>query len=250
MYYYIFDPPQGAKEYERVAQIKETLSALGIAGEMATPSPGKSVEDIVSNAVSKRFSTIIAVGGIELINRVACAVEPLDLVFGVIPFISHPDITKLTGASDWKSSAEQLRRRRWQEVRLGTIANQTCFITPASITLPANSSFTVTAPSFNMTASSGTIQLTPIPSTKEGGVPTILLQLIPEPGKKTFIQKLLSKNELSNHFSQIGLEKMQIITQEALPIVIAGIELGQSPCTVSASKHNLKLIVGAGRENS
>lgn len=53
MYYYIFDPPQGAKEYERTAQIKELLSTLGIAGEMTSPIPGRGVEELVQIAIQK-----------------------------------------------------------------------------------------------------------------------------------------------------------------------------------------------------
>ena len=58
MYYYIFEPPLEAKEYERTAQIKEYLATIGIAGEMTAPTPGRSVEDLIQLAIGKRLSLI------------------------------------------------------------------------------------------------------------------------------------------------------------------------------------------------
>lgn len=136
MYYCIFEPPVGPKEYERVAQIKSKLTELGIVGEMATPMPGKTIEQLVSNAVSKRYSTVVAIGGIALINQVVRAVEPYDLVLGIVPLTEHADITTLIGTSTWEAAADQLKRRRCQPVWLGEMNGGISFLTPARLVLP------------------------------------------------------------------------------------------------------------------
>lgn len=245
MYYYIFDPPQGAKEYERTAQIKELLSTLGIAGEMTSPIPGKDVEGLVQLAIHKRYSTIVAVGGMELINRVARAIEPHDVVFGIIPSIEHPDITNLIGVSDWKSAAEQLKRRRWQTIRLGLINGQTCFLTPATIMLENHQTFELVTPNFTMQGSGGVITINPLRDADSQSGLIVDIEPLEAP-KRGLLSGLFGKKQEMPEESHFTTSELKLTTGEPQPVWVANTNLASTPIVCTTQEKSLKLIVGKG----
>jgi len=65
MYYYLFEPKPEGKDliYTRA---KNLINLHGISGEMATPGPNQSLEELVTRAADKGYNTIVAVGGDQL----------------------------------------------------------------------------------------------------------------------------------------------------------------------------------------
>ena len=245
MYYYIFDPPRGAKEYERTAQIKEYLSVLGIAGEMTTPQPGKRVEDLVNLAVNKRYSTVVAVGGMELINKVARSLEPHDIVFGIIPSLEHLDINDLIGVHDWKSAAEQLKKRRWQEIRLGLLNNQSCFLTPATISIPGSVSFQIKTPDFSLKGQGGTITIMPVRNQQKDN-PGLNLRITPGSTSGSILQRLFKTDKQERQLTHIIVPSAEIETDRTLAVVVAGTSLASTPVTCTTQEKVVKLIIARG----
>jgi hypothetical protein len=242
MYYYIFDPPVGPREYERTAHIKEALSNLGIAGEMTQPQPGKTVEDLVTLAASKRYSTIVAVGGMELVNRIAKAIEPYDVVFGIIPTLAHPDLASLIGTSDWKQAAEHLKRRRWKTVRLGTLNESACFLTPAHIMLPSDARWRIETPDFAMEGIGGELRVTPVTdeATDEAKLQIERVR-IAEPAKG-FFGKLLRPISTNLENTSVISMKADILTEKPFEVSVAGATLTTTPLSCSIEKRQIKLI--------
>lgn len=239
MYYYLFEAQRGPKEYERAAQIKELLANLGIAGEMATPTPGRSVEDLVASAISKRYSTVIAVGGIELVNRVAHALEPHDAVFGIIPTQEHPDITALIGVSDWKSAAEQLKRRRWRPVRMGSMNGGQFFILPARIEIPEDAAFTLSAKPFSLSGVGQEISVV--------AADTLEVRVGAAPARKQgFLRSLFGKTEAETGESHFSLDSFEITCEREAPVKVAGTTVAMTPVKFGLQEKELKLIVGKG----
>ncbi len=248
MYYYIFDPPIGAKEYEKTAHIKELLSSLGIAGEISQPLPGKTVDDLVNNAISKRYSTIVAVGGMQLINAVARSVEPYDIVFGIIPTLPHEDITNLIGTSDWKTAAEQLKRRRWHPVRLGLMNGNTCFLTPAHIEIPMNSAFVLETPEFSVETVGGSIDIIPLKNeTTEGSGLRIQLSGGTQP-TRGIMGKLFNKKETAPQQSVFTVPEITIHTADPIQVTVAGTPLISTPVRCTTEGKQIRLIVARGGE--
>jgi len=237
MYYYLFEAQRGPKEYERAAQIKELLANLGIAGEMATPTPGKSVEDLVAGAISRRYSTVIAVGGIELANRVAHALEPYDAVFGIIPTQEHPDLTALIGTADWKAAAEQLKRRRWLPVRMGSMNGSNFFILPARIELPEGSVFEVSAPRFKLSGSAHEITVVP-------GVSLELRIGQSQAPRRGFLQSLFRNQQDDLGQSLFSLEHFSLTADREISVKVAGVPIVGLPVEFGLQGKELKLIVG------
>lgn len=246
MYYYIFEPPQGAKEYERTAQIKETLSTLGIAGEMTSPVPGKSLEDLVDLAVAKRYSTIVAVGDMEHINRVARAVLHHDAVFGIIPTHPHADITALIGVAEWQPAAELLKRRRLQQVQMGSMNEQIAFLTPAIINIPHDQYFEIKTPKFTLQGHDCQITISPIWQ-EDGAKQPAALGLDIQPlhtEKRGLLQGIFQRKNSTVQESHLQVPSLILSTQEPLPVQVAGEVLTSTPVQCAPQPKPLRLIVG------
>ncbi len=238
MYYYIFDPPSGANEYERVAKIKERLSALGIAGEMTTPQPGRSIPELVQNALTKRYATIVAVGGVSLVNQVARAIAPHDLVFGIIPLAENQDLFRLINVTSWDAAAEQLKRRRWVHTQLGVLNQEIFFLTPATIQVPKSTSVTIETKDFELIDTScAEIDITPAEQ--------LTVTLSPHEQKAGgILSGLLKKKTEAPRSSAFKATEVGIRTAAPLPVIVAGSEVCQTPITCSTESHKIRLIVG------
>lgn len=246
MYYYIFDQPQGSNEYQRTAQIKERLGELGIAGEMTTPVPGRTVQDLVHNAVAKRYATIVAVGGIALINQVARAIEPYDLVLGIIPLQENPDINSLIGSATWEDAAEQLKRRRWQSVRLGMMQGGICFMTPATISVPAGMPVALSTPDFQLTEKHGAeITVTTVRG-ESAEVSSLQVTIVPHSPKRGFLGSLLGSGTKAPTESCFTVSEVTIAPAESLPVVVAGETLTNTPLHCTTQEKPVRLIVARG----
>lgn len=248
MYYYIFDPPQGPKEYERTHQIKELVASLGIAGEMSTPTPGRTVEDLVKAALSKRYSTIIAVGGVPLINRTARALLGADVVFGIIPTVEHPDIAQLIGVSDWKLAAEHLKRRRFQSVRLGSLGEEQSFLTPAVVEVPAAQVFEISTKTFSLSGHGGKVVISP-PRQEEGEEEhgRLSIDVLPQAApKKGLLSGLFKSAPTVPQQSHLELEQFELVTETPQEILIAGTSVASTPVRCGTHPTPLKLIVARG----
>ncbi len=238
MYYYIFDPPAGANEYDRVAKIKERLSSLGIAGEMTTPQPGRSIPELIQNALAKRYATIVAVGGVSLVNQVARAIAPHDLVFGIIPLAENHDLFNLINVTSWEAAAEQLKRRRWVHTQLGVINQEVFFLTPATIQLPRGTTLTAETKDFELTdASCAHVAVTPAEQ--------LTITLTPHEQKSGgMFSGLLRKKVEPPRVSSFTATEVGIRTATPLPVIVAGSEICQTPITCSTESHKIRLIVG------
>jgi hypothetical protein len=246
VYYYIFDPPQGAKEYERTAQIKTYLAELGIAGEMSAPQPGRSTEDLVNLAVSKRYSTIVAVGGMELINRVARAVLPYDVVFGIIPTISNPDITALIGTDDWKAASDHLKRRRWQHVRMGIMNNAVCFLTPATIEVPAGNNAQVATADFAASVPGPVhVEIAPQRSAEESAT-GFVVRLEAQRKQRGKLLGLFGGKDADHSLTSFVCDTIALNTNGPLPVMVAGENLLETPIECTTESKGVRLIIGKG----
>ncbi|CAN5200472.1 hypothetical protein BH11PAT4_BH11PAT4_8270 [soil metagenome] len=246
MYYYIFDQPQGANEYQRTAQIKERLGALGIAGEMTTPVPGRSVQDLVHNAVAKRYATIVAVGGIALINQVARAIEPYDLVLGIIPLQENGDINSLIGSATWEDAAEQLKKRRWQSVRLGMMQEGICFLTPATISVPVGMPVSLSTPDFQLTEKNGAeITVTTVRG-ESAEVSRLQVSIVPHALKRGFLKGLMGGTTKAPTESCFTVSEVTIAPTEPLPVHVAGESITVTPLHCSTQEKPVRLIVARG----
>jgi diacylglycerol kinase family enzyme len=94
MYYYIFESAKNTSQKNLHEKIKDYLGFLGIAGETMTVSPARSVEELTQMGIEKKYSTIVAVGGDVLINKIASLIQGTEIVLGIIPIEASEQINK------------------------------------------------------------------------------------------------------------------------------------------------------------
>lgn len=245
MYYYIFDPPRGPQDYQRTAQIKDKLTTLGIAGEMTSPMPGRDVPDLVANALAKRYGTVVVVGDSPLINQVARELLPHDLVMGIIPLHPNKDIHSLIGSNTWEAAAEQLKRRRWHPVRLGTVAGNGCFLTPATLVLPSQVSVTLHTADWSLSdVGPLTLQATPVQQGEASRL-SIMLEHPEDEVPKGFLSSIFGSKKSERRSSRFVVDQVNIETPEPVDVNVAGSVLHTAPLTLATQEKPLRLVTGS-----
>jgi len=126
MYYYIMEPA-GRKELVWQERVKSILGDLGIAGETVSPSPARTIEELASLGIVKGYSTIVAVGSENIVDKIVTALinqkGNKEVVLGIIPENYNSAMARMLGVSDLRDACNTLKFRK-----LSTI--DACFIEP------------------------------------------------------------------------------------------------------------------------
>lgn len=118
MYYYILEAAANRATRQTYQKLRDTLTNLGIAGEMVAASPARTPEELAIMGMEKGYSTIVAVGGDHHINQVATTIMNR-AVLGIVPINASEQVTNLIGLNDIRTAAETLKHRRLMTV--GTV---------------------------------------------------------------------------------------------------------------------------------
>lgn len=239
MYYYVFELTSDAKELERITTIREYVSSLGIAGEMATLRDPEQAGQLVGQAVAKRYSTIVAVGGLHTINAVAQAAVEHDIVFGIIPLLHHPDIADLIGTQDWKEAANNLKRRLWQPVSLGIINGSRYFLTQLSIShdtpvLAVTDAYELLLPEGLLNVALGTA---------DEATSLILDNLGNRAPRRGLLSRLSSSKEAGTPVTHVQVPSVTLNSERMFPVTVAGNDVARLPIDITTCDRALKLIV-------
>lgn len=142
MYFYIFDIKKCRKKTQ-VEDIKSYLSMLGISGEFTYPTAALTCEELVDLGLSKKYTTIIAIGGDEIANQIAGKLCGRPEVMGIVPLEATDHLTNLIGTDDWRQACDNLRFRKISEINIGKTGNGKSFLTNASLELPNSMELTI-----------------------------------------------------------------------------------------------------------
>lgn len=132
MYYYILEAPQSRGARQTYQRLRDILTNLGIGGELVTASPARSPAELAQMGLNRGYTTIVAVGGDEIISEVATAVLG-QAVLGIIPLEASPSATELIGTTNLKEAAESLKMRRLLSVNTVLVSPDTHLFLPARI---------------------------------------------------------------------------------------------------------------------
>lgn len=119
MYYYIINPAAGhGAAHDLQDKLRTELKALGIGGEFVmTTGPGDATK-LASQAASKGYTTIVAVGGDDTVNEVINGVISDTAAVGVLPIGKHNLLAAQLGIVTWQQGAAVLASRRISEYAL------------------------------------------------------------------------------------------------------------------------------------
>jgi diacylglycerol kinase family enzyme len=240
MYYYILD--LGDKNILKIKEKMEMLMAsFGISGDFGKISPLSSAYDLAKKAKEQRYSTIVAIGGNEIINQTASALINSNTTMGIIPIGASQTICDLIGAYTFKDALEILRARKIETVDLGKISESKYFITEAKILNPQPVPTVLDFGKFKIGGKFKEIIIANGTDKQESFKDGVLDILIDKKEKKSsflrFFQKPLSA------YSIFHQEFLNIETEEQANVSIDNEIVAKTPCEIKILPLALKLIV-------
>jgi len=245
MYYYIIEQARG-KFSSRQEKIKDILGDLGIAGETATPTAARSIEELTHLGVIKGYSTIVAVGSEMLVNKVitVLASEQMakETVLGVIPDDYTSVLAKKLGVNDIYSACRALKLRKLETTNLCFIEPNKYFLTEALIESSKNSMIFFSLENIKGSALFQKIIIKPgldisiYDRTLEGSLP------------QKFLRWLFGKKEKDIYTSNFQTKRIRFESEkENLPIKVSGEIVAKTPATFNNRSRQLKIIVARDR---
>ena len=136
MYYYIMEPA-GRKELVWQERVKSILGDLGIAGETVTPSPARTIEELASLGIVKGYSTIVAVGSENIVDKIVTALinqkGNKEIVLGIIPENYDTALARMLNIRDLRDACNTLKFRKLQTIDVCFIEPNKYFLTEAII---------------------------------------------------------------------------------------------------------------------
>ncbi len=238
MYYYIVDPPNSSQTPKIVQRLQELITPIGLSGEIGIASPARSAEELTYMGVEKGYTTIIGVGGEELINTIASIVinESRErLAIGVVPLDAGTIITDLAGVpnNDMRRAVEVIKQRHLELIDIVHISPKRHMLTEAHIVAPRKLKMILDIDQrlkveieADYLHISNDLVITIETRQPQGG------------WKRLFGSQ--PKNELN--ISQFHGRQIRFTAHEPLPVVIAGQVVAKTPVTFTKMPAALKLI--------
>jgi len=235
------EPPKGKLVY-RQEKIKDILGDIGIAGETVTPSAARTIEELTQLGVMKGYSTIVAVGGESLINKIIniLATQKIskDVVLGIIPNDFESLISKKINVGDLRSACNALKFRRLETIDICQIEPNKFFITEALIENPKNRQVY-----FSLDQVAGSAQANQI-IIKPGLNIYMHDKALEGNAFSRFLNWLFSRKEKDVFSSFFQTKKVRFESENAnLPIKVSGETIAKTPATLNNRPRILKIIV-------
>lgn len=246
MYYYIFDLKK-CRKHSQVADIKNYLASLGISGEFTYPSAAVTVEELVDLGLTKKYNTIVGIGGDEIANRIASRMCGQAEAMGLIPLEASRDLTHLIGTSNWKEAAENLRYRKITEMRIGQTANSGAFLTSLHLDLKSPTEVTLEFRDYLVQARATSVLISNFSSDIKKISPDHLDIVMKNAGpKQTGVLAKLSgffggTDEKTGH-SLFRARSLRLFTSSQINLLTDSYSVAKTPQLVESSDEDLRLI--------
>jgi len=252
MYYYIFDLKK-CKKNSQVTDIKNYLSSLGISGEFTYPSAAYTTEELVDLALSKKYNTIVGIGGDEIANQIAVKLCGQTEAMGIIPLEVSDDLMEMIGASNWKEAAESLRYRKIKETKIGLTANGKGFLTNLSLGIKGPTEITIEFRDYMIqTRAIDMIISNYHPNIDKIGsdyLDIVLHSVGPKP--KGFLSKfsaILGSKTDEQEYSLFRARSFRLFTSSQIPLLCNSQTVIKTPQLIESSDEDLRLIVGKSQK--
>ncbi|MFA5052038.1 MAG: diacylglycerol kinase family protein [Patescibacteria group bacterium] len=255
MYYYIYDTYLNDKKYTTTLQhIESRLMSLGINGRIERMTLLKSMREVITDAIKKGASTIVAVGNDETVSKIVNYLPNISVTLAIIPIGADNTIAASLGIPQGESACEVLSSRIIEHIDVGK-ANDCYFISSLSVpsteevifdwgtyqVKPLTNQNTITICNFNSRSVAGNNT----PSHSGNPHDGILEAVFSVPEHQSW-WSFSKKNYSSASVFPFTKIKIKCAT-ECLPIVADGQTTIKTPVTVEVVPKKLKVIVGKNR---
>jgi len=238
MYYYVLESPSSRSVRQTYQKLRDILTNLGIAGEMVTASPARTPTELTQMGISKGYSTIVAVGADDHIDEVAIA-SLGKAVLGIIPIDASNEVTQLIGASDIRSAADTLKRRRLTTHPVAVIEPDSAFFLTAHISPPKLAKVSMVLDN-KVRVHSYFNSL----SVDRGLNVVLKSQHVTE--KKKVLGLFGGGSETLTSESNFHAKQLRIVTEPSLPLIVGGTKVAETPLDLRLLQESLKLITKRG----
>lgn len=137
MYYFILEPPKNNSDKLFTEKTRDLSRQFGIASEISQSSPARSAGELTQIALMKNYSTIVAMGSENHINRVVREIMKAGAnhtcVLGIICTQGSSMLSEKWGFRRPEDAVETLKQRRISKFDIGFIEPDIYFLTSAKI---------------------------------------------------------------------------------------------------------------------
>jgi len=237
MYYYIFQSPKNYSENKTHEQIKNILTIMGISGENTNVSPARTATELALMGIGKGYSTIVAIGGDELINEVASNIVGSGAALGIIPINASTDIYNLINTNNIKEACDALQKRYLEDINMGYLEPGINFLTNIHITSSKALNIQAEINNFYFETRANKVVIDN----------NLCVKIFAEEEKINLISNLFGmfknkNNNLSNLNSIFYANKIRLRTHEIIPIKIANLTIAKTPIVLYQKNNALKII--------
>lgn len=242
MYYYVVDPPKPNIPGKVAQKLQDIIAPYGVSGEIAIASPARSAEELTYMGLDKGYTTIVAVGGDNLVNTIATIIvnEAKEATaLGIIPIGADSFLTSLTGVpnNNLRPAVEVLKQRHLYSVDLVHIAPKRYMLTDALIFAPKPVKFTLDIDQVYRAEVDATF----------AKITNELVMTIGTTPKSSGFMKLFKSAPTVQPVSQFHGRQIRCVTNEPLAVNVGGEVVAKTPTTFSKVPYGLKVVIARSK---
>lgn len=247
MYYYLQESTANWNERKLLEKFKKLVGQFGIAGESVSPSPARTIDELVTIGLEKNYSTFVGVGSDLFLNKVASSLINQRgnfggerVVLGLVPTDLQGDIAAWLGYRSIESAAAALKSRKVASVDVPLIEPSKYFIAPLRIKGSKVFSFKLATAGYTIDTQAASLSIDRNLRVMISGTPT-QNQLV---GRlKHFFTGKQSENVAD---SQLRSNQLRIETLDTIPVYLHSEMIAKTPVSLKIVPQALNLITERG----
>lgn len=239
MYYYIVSPAKSRKDEKVIAAIRDLIGRAGVNGQFVTPSPARTIEELVEMSSSEEYTTIVAVGEDNFINNVFANFArqeqtKIDIhqAFGVIPLNLSGNVAHLFRITSFEMAIEALKNRRLIRLQTALLEPKKYFLSPLVVTPSGRQTWGIETDRWQAIGQFTQAEISPWG--------TIIVKDLP---KQSFWKSIFSSEEaIAAHDSFFTTDSFRFITKNPTPVYLEKEIWAKTPARVKMSSSPLHFI--------
>lgn len=219
---------------------------MGISGEFTYPTSAQTAEELTELGLKKKYSTIVAVGGDDIINSVANVMTGREEAMGAIPLSASDALTGLLGVRNWRESCDSLRFRKISQLTIGKTGANNHFLTYVTLGINIPIEVTIEFKDFYLQAYTRNLIISnhhPEIKKKFSDHLDVVLQGIPKLSAFSKFRSLFSSQvSTDKDLTLIRARSLRIFTKSPAPILLDNKIICKTPQLLETSDERLKII--------
>lgn len=247
MYYYLQESTSNWNERKLQEKLKKLVGQFGIAGEAVSPSPARTIDELVTIGLEKNYSTFVGVGTDLFLNKVASSLINQRVrfggervVLGLVPTNFQGDIALWLGYRSIEDAAAALKSRKVASVDVPVIEPSKYFIAPLRIKGTKTFSIKLATAGYTIDTQAASLSIDRNLSVMISGTPS-QNQLM---GRLRHF--FTGKNSENIADSKLHSSQLRIETLDTIPVYLHSEMIAKTPVSLRIVPQALNLIMERG----